>query len=84
MINYKYHIHSPFIIYNSPFIINPYQSSMNYNKIKKFVKVTFFHLVHSAGLEPATPWSEAKCSIQLSYECMRWCAMRDSNPRPFA
>jgi hypothetical protein len=25
-------------------------------------------MVRSAGLEPAAPWFEAKCSIQLSYE----------------
>jgi hypothetical protein len=26
------------------------------------------NLVDSEGLEPTTPWFEAKCSIQLSYE----------------
>ena len=26
--------------------------------------------VHLAGFEPTTPWSEAKCSIQLSYRCI--------------
>ena len=26
-------------------------------------------MVHSVGLEPATFWSVARCSIQLSYEC---------------
>ena len=26
-------------------------------------------MVHSEGLEPPTPWFEAKYSIQLSYEC---------------
>jgi hypothetical protein len=28
------------------------------------------NVVHSEGLEPPTPWFEAKYSIQLSYECM--------------
>ena len=31
-------------------------------------EVSAENLVDSEGLEPTTPWFEAKCSIQLSYE----------------
>ncbi len=34
-----------------------------------FVKFPY-NVAHSEGLEPPTPWFEAKYSIQLSYECM--------------
>ena len=27
-------------------------------------------LAHPDGLEPPTPWFEARCSIQLSYGCV--------------
>ena len=33
-------------------------------------KPSSFIVVHPAGFEPATPWTEAKYSIQLSYGCV--------------
>lgn len=34
------------------------------------------------GLEPPTPGSASRCSIQLSYERVKWSAWLDSNQRP--
>ena len=51
------------------------------------------YMVRSAGLEPATPGLEGRCSIRLSYrthfkpfiDCFsKWSGQRDSNPRPSA
>ena len=43
-------------------------------------------LVRLEGLEPPTPGSEDRCSIQLSYrrvlQRLKWEERRDSNPRP--
>jgi hypothetical protein len=43
-------------------------------------------MVRSAGLEPATPWFEAKCSIQLSYERNRsyYVAFFNLSPKAFS
>ncbi len=44
---------------------------------------SFSEEVHPAGFEPTTPWSEAKCSIQLSYGCP-FCQKEKRSPYPFA
>lgn len=39
------------------------------------------YMVHSEGFEPPTPWSEARCSIQLSYECVEMVGPLGFEPR---
>ena len=49
-------------------------------------------MVRPAGLEPATPGLEGRCSIRMSYRrtgyakrhTLKWSGQRDSNPRPSA
>ena len=40
------------------------------------------YLARPAGLEPATPGLEGRCSIRLSYGRFIWSGQRDLNPRP--
>ena len=49
--------------------------------IKTFVKQRLINkMVGKTGFEPATPWSQTKCSTKLSHFPIKWCTLRESNP----
>ena len=42
---------------------------------------TRLYMVGKTGFEPATPWSQTRCSTKLSHFPNKWRSRRESNPR---